>query len=173
MENIKKYEDIALSDKEVLALIDGKANRVLYPELVNYKNIDEVLGPYGACILLFEAKKNYGHWVCLFKMPGGGKIEFFNPYGGFPDDSLKYIPSAFAKISNQDFPYLSALLYESPYELYYNEHKFQKKDSSTKTCGRWCAVRLSLRDYSLEEFTELFIKNGDEIVTILTMYINM
>jgi hypothetical protein len=175
---LKEYENIALSDKQVLKLINGRANLILYPDLHKYDNIDEILEPYGACILLFEAKPKYGHWCCIFKI-NDKLLEFFNPYGGYPDDSLEYIPMHFRLISDQYYPYLSLLMYYSPYELSYNEHAFQKHGKNIKTCGRWCSIRLVFRNYSLEEFHNLiknlekeFGINGDEVVTLLTMYIN-
>lgn len=175
---IKHYRDIALSDSEVLKLIDNKANLVLYPDLINYKDIDEVLGPYGACILLFEAKPNFGHWCCLFKQ-NNNLIEFFNSYGGYPDDSLQYIPMHFRKESNQYYPYLSWLLINSPYELSYNEHKFQGHNSDIKTCGRWAALRIYFRNLNLKQFTKLINTlckelrlSKDDLATILTMFIN-
>lgn len=174
---LKAYEDIALSDSQLMHLIDNKANLILYPELVNYDNIDEVLGPHKACVLLFEAKPGYGHWTCLFRSTTSGRdlIEFFNPYGGFPDDSLKFISSSFRKQSNQDIPYLSVLLLESPYQLSYNEHDFQKHANNIRTCGRHCAVRLIYRDLSLEEYDDLIkamckkmSMSPDEIVSLIT-----
>lgn len=181
-ENIlKKYQDIALSNSQVLKLVDNKCNIVLYPELINYNSIDELLHPYGACIILYVAKFEphpYGHWCLIFKQKDD-LLEFFNPYGGWPDDPLKHIPFYTRQISNQNFPLLSYLMYISPYDLSYNEHKFQKHGRNIKTCGRWCAFRLLCRNYNLEQFY-LLIKelknllnlNGDEVVTLLTMYIN-
>ena len=61
---LKQYESRALSDSDMFRLLNNKCNLVLYPDLHLYKNIDQVLGKYGCCILLFEAKKNYGHWCC-------------------------------------------------------------------------------------------------------------
>ncbi|HLX52494.1 MAG TPA: hypothetical protein VKR58_01040 [Aquella sp.] len=175
MDIINEYKDIALSNSDVLKLVNGKANIILYPELVNYNSIDEILEPYGACFLLFEARLKpfpYGHWCCLFKLDNQ-TIEFFNPYGGYPDDSLEYIPMDIRKQSNQDYPYLSWLMINSPYDLTYNEHKFQKHGNNIKTCGRWCAVRLLCRNSNLEQFTKIFKnKNGDELVTLVTMWIN-
>lgn len=173
MDNIiKKYEDIALSDQEVLKLVNTEANIILYPDLYKYNNIDEILEPYGAAFILFCAKPNYGHWCLLFKLDDN-TLEFFNPYGGFPDDSLKFIPKHFRSVSNQNSPILSYLLMNSPYELTYNEHQFQKKEKNVKTCGRWCSVRLLSRDLSLKEFTKFFKnKYGDKLVTVLTMWIN-
>jgi hypothetical protein len=177
-EILRQYRDIALSDKEVLKLVDGAANIIMYPDLIKYSNIDEILDPYGACFLLFEAKPKYGHWCCLLKRQNN-IIEFFNPYGGYPDDGLKYIPMHFRKISNQYYPILSLLMYESPYKLEYNEHKFQKLKSDVKTCGRHCAVRLFFKNLSLEEYTSMirelarkFNTDIDNIVTILTMWVN-
>jgi|SRR5271154_2028970 len=178
MDILKVYENIALSDREVLKLIDGKANLILYPDLIEYDNIDEILEPYGACIILFEAKPKYGHWCCLFKQ-NEKLLEFFNPYGGYPDDSLEYIPMHFRLISNQYYPYLSFLMYYSPYELSYNEYKFQKHGKDIKTCGRHAAMRLVFRHLSLDDYKQLLdflckiLKmNYDEIVTLLTGYIN-
>lgn len=175
---LKKYEKIALSDKEVLTLINGRANLILYPNLNKFKTIDEILNPYGACIILFEAKPRYGHWCCIFKI-NDKLLEFFNPYGGYPDDSLEYIPMDFRLSTDQYIPYLSILMYNSPYELSYNEHQFQKHDQNIRTCGRWCAVRLIFRNYTLNEFYHLikFLKkklniNSDQLVTLLTMYVN-
>jgi hypothetical protein len=172
---LKHYENIALSDANMFNLLDGKANIVLYPNLLNYKDIDELLGPYGMCVLLFMATKNYGHWVGIFKH-NNHTVSFFNSYGGYPDDSLKYIPYHFAKVNNEDVPYLSILLDKSPYDLTYNEYKYQKRDSNIRTCGRHVAVRLFCRSMSDDEyheyikhFTEKFNINADEMVTLLTM----
>lgn len=167
MDQTEKNIGKPLSDKEVLRLVNGKANLILYPQLHKYKSIDEILGPYDATFILFESEPRFGHWCCLFKE--GNDVEFFNPYGGYPDDSLKYIDKNFRKISNQLIPYLSYLMLDSPYELFYNEHKFQKMEEGVNTCGRWCAVRLLCRDISLDDFAKYFRgKDGDYIVTEIT-----
>ena len=172
---IKHYENIALSDEHLFKLLNGKNKLVLYPDLINYDNIDKVLGKYGMCTLLFEAKENYGHWCCLWKLDNN-TVSFFNSYGGYPDDSLKYIPEHFARISDQDYPYLSLLLDKSPYDLTYNEHAYQKKGKDIKTCGRHVCVRLLCRkltdkqyyDY-VKYFTDKYNINADEFVTLLTI----
>jgi hypothetical protein len=175
---LKKYRDIALSDREVLKIVKNRANLVLYSELINFKNIDEVLGFFGASFILFESKPHYGHWCLIFKRTPE-IIEFFNPYGGFPDDSLEYIPYSFRVASNQLFPILSHLLDKSPYKLEYNEFQFQQKKKDVKTCGRWCGVRLVLRNLDIYEFKEVIdylsrkLKlKPDDVVTVLTIYIN-
>lgn len=181
-EILNQYADIALSDSEVLKLIDGKANLILYPNLHKYKSIEDILYPYGACIILYEAMPRYGHWCCIFKV-NSELLEYFNPYGGFhegfPDQTLKNIPMDFRLKSNQDYPYLSLLMYNSSYRLSYNEHPFQKHGDDIKTCGRWCALRIVLKHLSLQHFYDLveYLKKilgvtSDQLVTLLTMYIN-
>lgn len=173
---LQDYEDIALSDKQLRDLAPD-ANLILYPELIKYQTIDDVLGPDLATILLFEAKPGYGHWCCLFRR--GNLIEFFNPYGGYPDDSLEHIPMHFREISNQLVPYLSELMMRSPYELSYNEHAFQKHKKDVKTCGRHCAVRLALRMLPLDDYTDVIARLGkrlgtdpDGVVTVLSANIS-
>lgn len=174
MDILKAYEDVALSNHDLIKLLDGKANIVIYPQLINYNSIDEVLGQHGACFLLFEAKPKYGHWVCLMKR--GNVIEFYNPYGGYPDDSLKSIPKDFRKKSGQQHPLLSLLLLNSPYELEFNEFQFQKKSRDVKTCGRHSTVRLLLKDLNIYEYKEFLDElcretglNYDKLVTYLTI----
>lgn len=171
---LKYYEDIALSNYDIIKLLKGRVNIVLYPDLHKYTNIDEVLGKYDACILLFEAKVNYGHWCAIFKI-NDNEIEFFNPYGGYPDDSLRYIPYHFAKVSNQLVPYLSLLLLDCPYELYYNEFGFQRHSKSVKTCGRHCVFRVMNRHMNIYEYKRLLDKlcmkhktDYDGVVTLMT-----
>jgi hypothetical protein len=177
---LNKLKDIALSDKQLMKLIDSCANLVLYPDVHKYKNVDDLLGKYGACVLLYESKKNYGHWVCCFKL-NDREIEFFNSYGditpfaGFPDAALQYIPAHFRDESNQDHTYLGDLLYNSQYDLSYNQYKFQKLDSNIKTCGRHVVCRLWLRSLPLTKYTDVLKKwclsfdcDYDDVVTIWT-----
>jgi len=148
---IKYYENVALSNHDIMKLLDGEVNIILYPDLHKFKTLDDILEPYGACILLFEAKPKYGHWVCIFK-ENDKTIEFFNPYGGYPDDSLLSINKEFRKKSNQQYPILSQLLYDSPYNLTYNEFQFQRRAPDIKTCGRHCVFRIMNRDLPLYQY---------------------
>ena len=176
---ISCYKDIALSDKVILDLLDNKVNIVLYPDLYKYHNIDDIMGPYEAAIILFEAKPKYGHWCAVFKL-NNKTIEFFDPYGkassgGHPDDNLRLISYDFRKKSNQDYPYLSILLDKSPYDLTYNEIQFQKRGTRIRTCGRHCVFRLLNRDLSLYQYEDMlndfcqeFDTDYDGVVTIFT-----
>lgn len=170
---LKRYENIALSNEDILNLLDGKTNIIMYPDLYKYSNIDEILYPYDSCVLLFAAKKNYGHWTAIIKRDN--ELEFFNSYGGWPDDSLKHIPYHYAIVSNQNIPYLSFLMYCSKYDLFYNEFQFQKKNKDIKTCGRHCVVRVFNKDMDIYQYKNYLDKlclnmktDYDGVVTYLT-----
>lgn len=175
--SLKRLEDIALSNYDIMRLLNNKVNIVLYPDLHKYKSIDQLLSPYGCCILLYEAKKDYGHWTAILK--NNNAIEFFNSYGGdsagIPDYSLILINPQFRIISNQIFPYLTKLMYASPYQLNYNEFQFQEHAEDIRTCGRHCVVRCLCKNMNIYQYKELLDKlcnrfntDYDGVVTILT-----
>lgn len=161
-QKIAEYQKVALSDGQLKRVLGGKVNIVLYPDLHKMRSLDEVMGPHGAAIILFEARPSYGHWCAVFRGPGGddGMVEFFNPYGGYPDDSLKHIGAAFAAETDQDFPYLSHLMMRSPYRLSYNQYAFQRHNPDVKTCGRHCAARILLRDLPLDSYKDWIVSQA-------------
>lgn len=171
---LERLEKIALSNRDITKLLNNKAKIILYPNLHKYQNIDQVLGPNEACVLLFEFKPEYGHWCCVWKQDKQ-TLSFFNPYGGWPDDSLLYIDGSFRDKTNQEYPYLSELMLKSPYKLTYNQFAFQKHNKDIRTCGRHCVVRLYCRNLTDEEYHEFITDNmkkyritADQLVTMLT-----
>jgi len=173
--SLKELENISLSNTEVMHLIDGKANLIQYPQLVNVTNIDQILEPYGACIILFLTKQNYGHWTCVFKV-NNNTIEYFDPYGLFIDEALDFNKDNYFRIeNNQNYAHLTYLLYHSKYEITYNQYKFQSKKKGVSTCGRHTAMRLIMRNLSLDEYKKYitsFNIDPDELVTLLTIFVN-
>lgn len=147
---IKKLQENPVNGNIMMKLVDYKANLMTVNDLKNYDNIDDVLGKYGAVILLYEMKKNYGHWVCLFKI-SDNMLFFFDPYGLAPDEQLK-----FGKYSK---PYLSRLLEESKYGLQYNPIDLQKYCKKISTCGKFVAFRLIFRNLDNKDFLSLFLDN--------------
>jgi hypothetical protein len=173
LEEIEEQKGRPLSSDELLELVNGKAKIVLYSELHKYSDINQLLSPHGAIFLLFLQKPSYGHWTALFYR-NKAEIEFFDPLGEYPDAELKWTSPDMRKKLHMDYPYLSQLLLTAPEStiLTYNDHKFQKDNSSTATCGRWCAARVAARNQSLAEFTKLFnlkAKNNDELITKVTI----
>lgn len=160
----------ALSNDEISRLLDGRVKILTYPELSRYKNIDQLLSPYGCAIILYQTKKNFGHWIALIKQ-GRNVIEHFDSYGIKPDNELKFVKYNMRRELGQDYPHLTYLLYHSPYRLSYNQYHLQKMKKNISTCGRWSVARCILKDIPLDQFVDLFKMKGyspDDVVTMLT-----
>jgi hypothetical protein len=170
---IKDLEKESLSDIDILKYVNNKSNLVTYPEISDYKDIDELLGPYQCCIILFLTKWKYGHWTCLFKVYNKrNTLEFFDSYGTIPDKEKEFIEDGFLKESDQERNYLSELLYKSGYNIIYNEHKLQKKEKGIATCGKFCSVRINYRDIPHKKFCKLLMDkkyDPDFLVTCLCL----
>lgn len=172
MSIIEYFKGLPLSGEQVMRLVDDRANLVMYKDLHQYDNIDDIIGPHGAAYIFFEFEPGMGHWTCLCLR--GKTLYFFNSYAGYPDDSLKHIDKRFRNKTNQDFGYLSKLLSECNYNLGYNEFRFQGAGRNVMTCGRWCALFILMKDIPLAKFAKMFKnKYGDDIVTVLTMWVNI
>ncbi len=170
---INQKEKKSLSGEEVLMICDNKAKMYTYPELVKFNNIDDLLKPYGAIIILYLTKENYGHFCCIFKQ-NKTTISFFDSYGYLPDDQLKFAPMHFRKSHDQYYPHLTYLMYNSNYKIDYNNHVLQSSKKDIATCGRWTGVRILLRNLTNDEFADLFLDEKikpDSLVTALTAYL--
>lgn len=171
---LDEYKDIALSDEQVMELVNGDANVILVKNLRGFDSIEELLGENDACFLLYESKEHFGHWCALVKTKDKPKdkksLEFFDPYGGSPDSQLNFITEPFLTESGQNKMLLSKLLLKYDGDLSYNEFQFQTFDKGVKDCGRWCALRIMLKELSLEMFKDLFFNiYSDDLATFLTM----
>ena len=168
MDIIKQLESRPLSSNEISNALGGECKIIRYTKISQYKDIDSFLGPNGCAVILFETGKDFGHWICLFKYPDNKTIEFFDPYGYKPEDEKEFMPREYHGAYN----YISRMLYNSPYEVEYNDYPFQQDKEGINTCGRWTISRLLLRDIDINRFIKLFKKskgiNPDILVTLFT-----
>lgn len=159
----------SLSGGDIMRALYGKCKIVTYPEIHKYKSIDQLLGKNKCVVILYLKNANYGHWTCLFRQ--GNKLEFFDPYGEFPDGELDYMPDYFNQRNNQNHTYLLDLMDKSPYDLEYNDHQLQKFDDGISTCGRHVICRLIFRDVPINDYFKIMQSteySPDEIVTVMT-----
>ena len=122
---LNKLKSKALSNDEIYKILNNKVKILTYPELSKFKNIDQLLSPYGCAIILYQTKKNFGHWVAIIKQ-GKNIIEHFDSYGIRPDNELKFTKANLRRELGQDYPHLTYLLYHSPYQLSFNQYRLQK-----------------------------------------------
>lgn len=170
---INKLKESSLSGTNIMELLENRSKIIKYGNIRFFRHIDEILNDYDNAVILYETKKNYGHWVCIMRRENG-ELEFFDPYGYFIDDQLSFIPKNYAKSSGQNKRYLSALFYNSPYNIVINKVSYQSKNKKISTCGRHVILRIVLKDMSLKEYHDIFKNDNmtpDDKVTYLTALI--
>lgn len=143
-----------LTNSDINFLLKGRVNIVTYPEVSKFRNIDELLGKYKAAVILYLTSPNFGHWTGLFLNKEG--LHFIDSYGGLPDETLEHIGAVTNKSLKQDFTYLIALMVKSPYDLYYNDHKLQKKEGNIATCGRHVVNRILHKQLTDDQYFNKF-----------------
>lgn len=151
--------EYALSCSDIDTLLPGIPVKV-YGELEDVRSLDEVLdNRWNACVLLYEVREGYGHWVCVLRR-GKVVVECFDSYGFVPDDQLNWISKTFRKQSDQDYPHLTKLLYESGYTVHYNDHRLQQQKEGINTCGRWCVARIKNAHLNENQFATMVRKEA-------------
>lgn len=162
-----------LSDADIREFLDHPMI-LKYSDLANYPTLHDVLPEVGSyCFLLYESSLNNGHWTVILR-PEEGIVEYFDSYGGYVDDPLRWTDNSTQVGLGVSKPYLSILLRKTPEEVIYNKTKFQKDGPNINDCGRWCILRvvtmmygLNLKDF--KEFVEERVKKNkispDQLVT--------
>lgn len=142
-----------------------KTNVIDYRNLYKYKTLDNIF-KNGQCILFIPNNySNIGHWVCIFKRDKN-TVEFFNSYGR--------PPMYYEERNNDGTHYLTQLICNSKYNVYYNPYEFQSEESSA--CGRHVISRLLLKKYPIKIYKELMTSPyepdfADDFVSFYTMNI--
>lgn len=168
------------SDQNMMALCDSKVKVVTYTDLAKYSSIEDVLSPWGAAIILYMTKENFGHWVALFVAhaddSSGQTLEFWDSYAIPPDGELAMVPEHFRQISGQNYPHLTAMINSCPLykRVIYNSVQLQKLKKDVNTCGRWAGLRVAMRNVPLKTFQAMFSKqtfDPDWYASALTLFI--
>jgi len=162
--------NISLSATQVLNLLDNKANFVQYSDLHKIPTIDELLGQYKKCVLLYQTSRNYGHYVALWEY--NDTIFFFDSYGGIVDSQLKYVPPDLKDELNSNHNYIIRLMYESGKKVEFNQYQLQSREPDVSTCGRWTVNRLRFPEISINEYHDIFKQSSkyisnDELIVLL------
>lgn len=171
---LKQLKDKPFSEQQMRIVTEKKANIVLYPDIANYQTINKLLGRNGAAIILYVTQVNdryiVGHWTCLFKAEyEENTIEFFDPYGYYPDDQLYFTQYQYP-------PYLTYLLEKCKYNINYNIHALQDRNNKNiSTCGRHVSIRLNFRYMPLPQYSRMLesspCMSPDDIVTLMTAFV--
>ena len=156
-QKIESYKQYPLSDSEIQKITGHKL--IIYPELHKFDTFEHLLHMNnGSVIIMYMQSDNYGHYCCINKI-SDREVEFYDPYGLFPDKQLKFSSKDVNRQNKQDYTYLSWLMYNLPYKLSFNEHKFQAKAPPVQTCGFHCSHRIKHKNLPLKQYKAL-MDNG-------------
>jgi len=171
-EEIEEVEDTPMNDTNIRTYFP-EAKIITYNDLNDLEHIDDLLPDNKSyAFMLIEQKPKSGHWVSLDRL--GNTINFFDSYGGKPDDQLKYTPEKNKALLGEANKRLTTLLKDSGYTVKYNPHRYQELAADIKTCGRHVCNRVksvkegkSLQQYKdfMDDIKKAKNMNYDEIVS--------
>lgn len=159
----------AVSEADIRSYFDYPVNIIKYEEIRDFESIDEMLEE-GPVFLLIEIIQNFGHWCLIFKGINGS-IQYFDSFGSNVDQifitknkKLQKVKNEILEIPGQDYMYLTQLLINSPYDIHYNNYKFQSDNPAIATCGKWCIYRLMNGDLTAEKFIYLVLSQNPTVL---------
>ena len=154
---MREAEKLNLSGKDILTITKGKCKVMLYEELEQYNTIEDAMGEHGAIALLYQEQKFFGHWACVLDQ--GNYIEIYDSYGVPVDDELKFSEFNMRKHEGTIQPHLTVLLNKSGRKVIHNSRKLQLLRQNVNTCGRYCALRILMRDLPMDKFNKFIGEN--------------
>ena len=175
---VKQNLNYALGDDDIMNICDNKVKIISYEDLHGYNTIDELLEPYGAVIILYQATKQIGHWVAVIKhertrSSQNRTIEVFGSYGLKIDEQLQFSTYNMQLHGGTAEPHLTNLIDASGYKKIYNHTQLQSYNNQIATCGRYASLRVRFRDMPMDSFVKLFTGasglSNDEWCTALTI----
>jgi hypothetical protein len=166
-----------LSDLDIMKKLNGQTNIVMYSELKNVRNIEQILKD-NSVVILYETGPKIGHWVCLIRYFNTKRkqwtIEFFDSYGIFPDEEKKQMNQEYLKESGTEYNKIAKLLVDASdrYVIEFNNYRLQKKSKGISTCGRHVISRIKLKQMDIDEYSDLMRSfagyTPDDIATIIS-----
>ena len=171
---IKQAESIPLSGKDIDNITDGKCNIMRYSDLMDKNTIEEVLGQHGACILLYQTERNYGHYASLFVSHDNPNILiFYDSLGLTMDKELKFSTFNARNMGGVAVLHLTHLINKSKYKVISNTKRLQKGLYDNQTCGRYASMRIVFRQMTNKQFNYVLSSNkgydADYGVSLLTV----
>jgi hypothetical protein len=174
--------EYSLSDSDIRNLTDNNVSVLTYSEVIENGLIKSLLESPSKCIImLVRQQPTYGHWICIFIKENGKEkgIHIVDSYGNTPDSKQwkKGINDTVLEELGQEKPYLLEQLYNSGFDMYYNEYALQDLDKNVNSCGRHAVCRSYFTDLDTDEYYNMinriiddipFINTPDEVVLTLT-----
>ena len=157
-----------LTNTDIKKYLGKDCKIISYRQLNDISNFDQFMSNILFLIILYEHKKNVGHWCVIIKDDVQKIFEFFDPYGTQPDKQLLDLPIRIRNSLGQDYPTLAAHLYNSNRQIVYNSHKLQQLKIGINTCGKWVLTRCMMYKLPINSYASLF--KGDKDKQVQNLY---
>ena len=172
-----KHEEKPLSDTQLREILNDETARViavheLQATLAEGGNINDVLGPKGYAVILYEWALNDGHYIAVIRHPRG-YIEIWDSFGRAPEVQL----STNFMYNHPDAHIFRELIDRTPgLELkntQINRTQFQQMTQASQVCGRYATYRLLHRDLNMSQYNTRLAgvrkhMKVDEFITLVT-----
>ena len=172
-------EKISLSGTDLNRITENKCRILVYSELENYNNIDEVFSDKDSLIILYQHYEKVGHWCCLFRNTDWLKpneLYFFDPYAIKIDREIDFSDFQIRRHEGQKVAHLSHLIRQGGYIVTSNDYRYQQFKKEVNTCGRHVGLRILYKHLTPAEYKIFLTKNHyynpDFWVSILTTPFN-
>lgn len=168
---IKNIYSQDLTGSDIQKTTNGKCPMHLYKDLLKFNSIQEILGQYNKCIVLFPVKSSTnGHWCALIYHEDINTLEWFDPYGFSWDQELKY--SEDTKWTQYNIiGQLMNKAKEQGFITTFNPYRFQQLKDGISTCGKHSSLRARFSYLKIDDYAKLMLhqkESPDYIVTIMT-----
>ena len=164
--NIESYE---LTGEDIHRMSRGLCRIMRYEDLIDIHTPEDLFQNKKYVVMLYETRKNTGHWCLLIdrRFQGEG-VRFFDPYGIKIDNELSFVQPYYRQTLNEDMPHLSYIL--RSVKVSSNKYRYQRFEKEVNTCGRHVITRLRLDDmgFSDDHYYNLMKKDADFLVSVFT-----
>lgn len=169
-------EKIPLSGTDLVRITENKSRILIYSELENFSNIDEVFGDQDSLIILYQHYEKVGHWCGLIRNSSWIKpnqLYFFDPYGLRIDSEIEFSDFQTRRHQNKKVAHLSHLISQGGYTVISNDYRYQQFKKDVNTCGRHVGLRILYKHLTPAEYkiflTKTHYYNPDFWATISTI----
>lgn len=160
------------SKTDIQHMLGKSINIVDYNTLSTYNDIEDLLGPNRAFVILYPNPGTInetafvGHWTCCFVRPNTEELQYYDSYGCVPDKNVHNFNNEDEKVAaglmRPINTHLLDLMLKSKYahNTRFSEYPMQAMSlmspsgefKQPATCGLWVAMRLKNNNLDENEF---------------------
>lgn len=154
-----------LSFENISSMLPKDSTNLLMYQQLSYISSEQLLAKPTIILMQIERRNapKVGHFIAILDYPE--YVEHFDSYGLNIEEEVR--------ITNETGILLS-LLKQAKKKIVSNHYRFQQFREDVETCGRWCVVRILLKQLALPQFKSFIlapVTSNDNKVVLLTYFL--